>query len=108
MTIIMNATLAGGVAIGTCSDIITSPGGALWVGFAAGILSAVGFNNIGPWLANKINLQDTCGVLSLHGLPGLLGGIASMFAISAVAKEFDKDYFPVIAAGGGKTGQVMA
>mgnify|MGYP003753823361 CR=1 FL=1 len=108
MTIIMNATLAGGVAIGTCSDIITTPGGSLWVGFIAGIFSAIGFNVISPFLAEKINLQDTCGVLSLHGMPGLLGGVASIFAIAAVASEFDHDYFPVIANGGSKTGQVMA
>ena len=56
MTIIMNATLAGGVAIGTCSDIITSPAGAMWVGFLAGIISAVGFEKIEPFLARKINL----------------------------------------------------
>jgi ammonium transporter Rh len=52
----MNATLAGGVAIGTCSDIITSPAGSMWVGFVAGILSAIGFEKIGPFLGNKINL----------------------------------------------------
>jgi ammonium transporter Rh len=50
MTIIMNATLAGGVAIGTCSDIITSPAGSMWLGFIAGVLSAVGFEKIGPFL----------------------------------------------------------
>lgn len=104
MTIIMNATLAGGVAIGTCSDIITSPAGAMWVGFAAGIFSAVSFNNIGPFLADKINLQDTCGVLSLHGLPGLIGGIASLFAIAATAHNFDKAYYPVTASGGSISG----
>jgi ammonium transporter Rh len=108
MTIIMNATLAGGVAIGTCSDIITSPAGSMLVGFAAGIFSAVGFNNIGPMLSNRINLQDTCGVLSLHGMPGLLGGIASLFAIAATAHNFEKGYYPVTAAGGSISGQVMA
>lgn len=41
-------------------------------------------------------------------MPGVLGGIASMFAIAIVANEFEKDYFPVIAAGGSKSGQVMA
>ena len=56
MTIIMNATLAGGVAIGTCSDLITAPAGAMWVGFIAGILSAIGFEKISPFLAEKINL----------------------------------------------------
>jgi ammonium transporter Rh len=56
MVIIMNATLAGGVAIGTCSDIITSPAGAMWVGFIAGILSAVGFEKIGPFFERKFNL----------------------------------------------------
>ena len=87
----MNATLAGGVAVGTCSDIIISPGGAMWLGFVAGILSAIGFEKIGPYLEGKINLQDTCGVGSLHGMPGLLGGIASIIAVAIVADEFPKD-----------------
>jgi ammonium transporter Rh len=43
MTIVMNATLAGGVAIGTASDIITNPAAAMWVGFIAGSWSAYGF-----------------------------------------------------------------
>lgn len=49
-TIVMNATLAGGVVIATASDLITSPGGALWVGTIGGVLSAISFNNVGPWL----------------------------------------------------------
>jgi len=107
MTIIMNATLAGGVAIGTCSDIITSPSGAMWVGFIAGILSAVGFEKISPYLEGKMNLQDTCGVGSLHGMPGLMGGIASIFAVAACADEFGDDYFPAMIKGT-KTDQVLA
>lgn len=103
----MNATLAGGVAIGTCSDIITSPAGAMWVGFIAGILSAVGFEKIGPYLERKINLHDTCGVGSLHGMPGLLGGVASIFAVAFLADEFNADYFPCMIKGT-KTDQVMA
>jgi ammonium transporter Rh len=103
MTIIMNATLAGGVAIGTASDIITSPAGAMWVGFIAGILSAVGFEKIGPYLEGKIGLHDTCGVGSLHGMPGLLGGVVSIFAVSFLFDEFDAHYFPLT-----KTNQVMA
>lgn len=108
MTIIMNATLAGGVAIGTCSDIITSPAGSMWVGFLAGILSAIGYEKVGPFLERKINLQDTCGVFFLHGMPGLLGGVASIFAVGALAGEFDKDYFTAIKNGGTKSDQVMA
>jgi len=41
-------------------------------------------------------------------MPGLLGGIASIFAISALAGDFDKDYFTAMAAGGTKSDQVMA
>jgi len=107
MVIIMNATLAGGVAIGTCCDIITAPAGAMWVGFIAGTLSAVGFEKISPYLADKINLQDTCGVGSLHGMPGLMGGIAGVFAVYACAEEFNDDYFPAMVKGT-KTDQVMA
>jgi len=56
MTIVMNATLAGGVAIGTSSDIWTSPALAMWVGLIAGSWSAFGFEKIGPYLADKFNL----------------------------------------------------
>lgn len=41
-------------------------------------------------------------------MPGLLGGIASIFAVSALAGDFDKDYFTAMAAGGTKSDQVMA
>lgn len=107
MVIIMNATLAGGVAIGTCSDICTSPAGAMWIGFIAGVLSAVGFEKIGPYLSEKINLQDTCGVGSLHGMPGLFGGVCSIFAVAIVADEFNEGYFKCMIKGT-KTDQVMA
>lgn len=108
MTIILNATLAGGVAIGTCSDIITSPAGAMWVGFVAGILSAIGFEKISPWMADKINLQDTCGVGSLHGMPGLFGGVASVIAIGCLFGEFQEGYFPAAGKSNSTTAAVLA
>jgi len=43
MEIMLNATLAGGVAIGAVSDIITEPWGAMAIGWAGGVLSAIGF-----------------------------------------------------------------
>jgi len=57
MEIILNATLAGGVAIGSSCDLICEPWAALLVGVSGGILSAVGFARIGPWLSDsKLNL----------------------------------------------------
>lgn len=41
-------------------------------------------------------------------MPGVLGGIASIFAIGALAGEFDKDYFTAMKSGGTKSDQVMA
>lgn len=43
MEIMLNATLAGGVAIGSASDIIVTPWGSMLIGWAGGVLSAVGF-----------------------------------------------------------------
>jgi ammonium transporter Rh len=40
---IQNATLAGGVAVGACADMMLTPGGALGVGAIAGLLSVCGF-----------------------------------------------------------------
>jgi len=75
MVHIQNATLAGGVAIGSSSDLVVGPGGAIFIGSIAGMLSVVGYHHIQPMLHEKLGLHDTCGVHNLHGLPGLLGGL---------------------------------
>lgn len=43
---IQNATLAGGVAVGACADMMVTPGGAMVIGSLAGALSVCGFQYI--------------------------------------------------------------
>ena len=83
----------GGVAMGTASDMNVEPVGALTIGFLAGALSTVGYayikvNHIWkyltatfyikPFLADKINLHDTCGVNNLHGMPAVMAAVISI------------------------------
>ncbi|CAF0887992.1 unnamed protein product [Didymodactylos carnosus] len=84
MVHIQNATLAGGVAIGTVADKIVYPAGALVVGSIAGSLSTVGFKYILPKL-KKLKIHDTCGVNNLHGMPGLLAAIVGIILASMPA-----------------------
>ena len=39
-----------------------------------------------PFLFDKLNLHDSCGVNNLHGIPGVLGGLFSV-AMTAIANE---------------------
>lgn len=82
MEIMLNATLAGGVVMGAPCDMVNYPFCAMIIGFSVGLLSAVGFAVIGPFLKDKINLHDTCGIHNLHAMPGFLGGIISAIAAS--------------------------
>ena len=41
-----------------------------------------------PCLSSKVKLHDTCGVNNLHGMPGVLAGIAS--ACLAALSSYDK------------------
>lgn len=82
MVDIQNATLAGGVAVGTAADFPVGPAGALVIGILAGILSVVGYVYVSPFLEGK-GLHDTCGVHNLHGMPGVLGGITGAIALAA-------------------------
>ncbi|XP_072004596.1 ammonium transporter Rh type C isoform X2 [Engystomops pustulosus] len=75
MVHIQNATLAGGVAVGTAAEMFLTTYGSLIVGFLCGIISTLGFAYLSPFLSAKINLQDTCGIHNLHGMPGIVGGI---------------------------------
>nr|AAQ10012.1 Rh blood group-associated glycoprotein [Gallus gallus] len=89
MVLIQNATLAGGVAVGTCADLTIDPFVAMCIGIIAGIISVLGFRFLTPVLASKLKIQDTCGVHNLHGLPGILGGIASI-VVTATQPETKK------------------
>ncbi len=74
---IANAALAGGVAIGsTCAD--ASHTVAMIIGILAGGLSTFGFAVIQSRQQKWMKLIDTCGVTNLHGLPGLMGGLAAL------------------------------
>jgi len=79
-----NAALAGGVAIGSVCDIV-SPTGAFGIGLLAGAISVIGYVYLLPWLEDKFNLYDTCGVHNLHGMPGLLGGLSALLVVPGVA-----------------------
>ncbi|KAG8145116.1 hypothetical protein E2320_013481, partial [Naja naja] len=70
MVHIQNATLAGGVAVGTSAEMMLTPYGALIVGFICGIVTTTGYVYITPFLDAKLHIQDTCGVHNLHGMPG--------------------------------------
>lgn len=81
---IANATLAGGVAIGSTCNLAV-PGTAFSIGILAGVVSTFGFAIIQSWLTDTTKKIDTCGVLYLHGLPGVLGGIAALFVVSGIS-----------------------
>lgn len=80
---IANAALAGGVAIGsTCADASHSM--AAIIGILAGALSTFGFAIIQSRQQKFMKLIDTCGVTNLHGLPGLMGGLAALPIIHGI------------------------
>jgi ammonium transporter Rh len=75
---LQNASLAGGVAIGAVADMALGAGPALLVGTLGGASSVASYVYVGPWLERVAGLHDTCGVVSLHLVPGLVGGLASV------------------------------
>lgn len=130
---LQNASLAGGVAVGTIAPMIIQPWGAVLIGFVSGALSTSSFKYtqvlrrqfyylvfdmwsvskyislqmnsfllllhldtgqiytfasiflhfvFQPWLIRRLKVHDTCGVNSLHGLPGILGAVAGTISSS--------------------------
>ena len=80
----INAALAGGVAVGATCNIL-SPDRAFFVGILAGALCVAGYVFIQPKLDCMAKIIDTCGVHNLHGMPGLLGGLVAIFVVPGIA-----------------------
>ncbi|XP_063538649.1 ammonium transporter Rh type A-like [Cydia strobilella] len=92
---IQNSTLAGGVGVGTVCNMHITAGGAILIGIGAAFVSVFGFAKLkaslyiqygNPFLIRKCGLLDTCGVLHLHGFPGVYSGIISVI-VAALATE---------------------
>uniref|UniRef100_A0A667Z8J1 Rh family, C glycoprotein, like 1 n=1 Tax=Myripristis murdjan TaxID=586833 RepID=A0A667Z8J1_9TELE len=87
MVHIQNATLAGGVAMGTAAEFMITPYGALIVGFCMGIISTFGYLFVTPFLEKYLKIQDTCGVHNLHAVPGMLGGFIGAITAAAASES---------------------
>lgn len=69
------AILAGGVAIGASIDVAT-PLQSWIIGLIGGAASTLSFVFLDEWLRKKSGVWDTMGVQNLHGVPGIVGGLA--------------------------------
>ena len=109
---IQNAVLAGGVAIGATADVIVKPYLSILIGIVGGVVSVCGFVFTPNLFTNNLKIHDSCGVHSLHGIPGMIGGIASIGVALTMSKEdFGEDWeelFPAIVAGRSQFGQAIA
>jgi ammonium transporter Rh len=92
MIIVVNATLAGGSAMGAPADLINYPFCAMIVGFVAGSVAALGFAYLNPLFRRHLKLHDTQGVHFSHGLPGIIGGITSVISCALAKYNFVDRY----------------
>lgn len=98
MVHIQNATLAGGVAIGSSCDLVVGPWAAIVCGCLAGSISTTGYVYLTPRL-NDMGVYDVCGIHNLHGMPGLIGALAGTIAASlATGDVYGENVTSVFAA----------
>jgi len=75
---IQNATLAGGVAIGSIANLTLDPFTPVLLGFIAGHVSTFGFAYFQSVVESSLEVHDSAGINNLHGMPSLIGGLASV------------------------------
>jgi ammonium transporter Rh len=79
--------------MGAAADMINWPFGVMCAGWAIGALSALGYTHIGPFLKEKFNLHDTCGIHNLHAMPGFFGSIVAAIAANREAQKHYGDRY---------------
>ena len=106
---IANATLAGGVAIGTNANAVLDPLDAMIIGVVSGLISTLGFRYLTvPLFQNKkyiyfqpllarLGVHDTCGVNNLHGIPSIISGLsASVFAVRYNIDDYGERFVKIL------------
>jgi len=86
---LQNSTLAGGVVMGIAAHLPMSPATAIACGFMASIVSVCGYKYLTPLLGQWLRIQDVCGVHNLHGMPGIMGALLSIFLAAGLARTDD-------------------
>uniref|UniRef100_A0A3Q1ERA2 Ammonium transporter Rh type B-like n=1 Tax=Acanthochromis polyacanthus TaxID=80966 RepID=A0A3Q1ERA2_9TELE len=87
MADIQNVTLAGGVTVGASVDMMISPVAAYALGVMGCTACFLGYRYLTPFLAQRMRIQDQCGIHNLHGLTGLISSIAGIVAILLATEE---------------------
>ena len=85
----MYGSLAGGVIIGASSNLLGARMGlgiSLILGFFGALITLLCICKLQPCLEETRTIYDTRGVLSLHGIPGLLGGFVSAIVVAVYQK----------------------
>jgi len=109
MAHIQNATLAGGVAIGTSADMMIHPFGSMIVGSIAGLVSVLGYQFLTPFLGDRLKIKDTCGVNNLHGMPGIIAGVVGVIMVSmASEEEYGSSLYKIFPAMAPNNGTLLA
>ena len=92
MIIVVNATLAGGVAMGSSANLINYPFCSMIVGFCAGMSACFGYVYLNGWLKKHLRLHDTQGIHFTHGIPGIIGGFVSAISCELAQRNFGSRY----------------
>ncbi|XP_067095275.1 rh50-like protein [Osmerus mordax] len=87
MADVQNVTLAGGVTVGACVDMMISPAAAYALGMMGCTACMLGYKYLSPFLAQRLRVQDQCGIHNLHGLTGLISCTAGIAAILTASEE---------------------
>ncbi|NXG45843.1 RHBG protein, partial [Psilopogon haemacephalus] len=89
MVQLQDASLAGMAMLGMGGEMLLTPFGALAAGFLAGLLPPLGFRFLTPLLSSKLKIQDPCGVLNVHWVPGVLGALlGTLLTLLATADAY--------------------
>lgn len=88
----IHSTIAGGIAIGSSSNIITNPAAALTVGVIAGIVQVL-WNRLIDRCVNELSIIDSLSGLGLFALSGFQGGVWTAIFSGTQSSDSTKSFF---------------